>query len=109
MPVRVLIAAVLVLLVGLLLLAADRAVKVIKRGLRRREANQRLAAAAAHAEAEDRQRKVAEQASGALTSVMPTIHDVDTRTVGSPAYQHDGASSRPDRHDVASSRPDRPA
>jgi hypothetical protein len=93
MPVRVLIAVVIVLLVCLLL-AADRAVKVIKRGLRRREANQRLAAAAAQAEAEDRQRKAAEQASGALTSVMPTIHDVDTRAVGAPAYRPDGASTR---------------
>jgi hypothetical protein len=94
MPVRVLIAVVIVLLVCLLL-AADRAVKAIKRGLRRREANQRLAAAAAQAEAEDRQRKAAERASGALTSVMPTIYDVDTRTVGSPAHRDDGASHRP--------------
>jgi hypothetical protein len=97
MPVRVLIAVVIVLLVCLvclLLLAADRVVKVIKRGLRRREANQRLAAAAAQAEAEDRQRKAAEQASGALTSVMPTIHEVDTRTVGAPADRPDGTSTR---------------
>jgi hypothetical protein len=92
MPVRVLIAVVIVLLICLLLVA-DRAVKVIKRGLRRREANQRLAAAAARAETEDRQRKAAEQASGALTSVMPTIHDVDTRTVGAPAYRPGGAST----------------
>jgi len=95
MPVRVLIAVVIVfLLCLLLLLAADRVVKVIKRGLRRREANLRLAAAAAQAEAEDRQRKAAEQASGALTSVMPTIHDVDTRAVGAPAYRPDGPSTR---------------
>jgi hypothetical protein len=94
MPVRVLIAVVIVLLICLLLVAADRAVKVIKRGLRRREANQRLAAAVAQAETEDRQRKAAEQASGALTSVMPTIHDVDTRTVGAPAYRPGGASTR---------------
>ena len=94
MPVRVLIAVVIVFLLCLLLLAADRVVKVIKRGLRRREANLRLAAAAAQAEAEDRQRKAAEQASGALTSVMPTIHDVDTRAVGAPAYRPDGPSTR---------------
>ena len=94
MPVRVLIAVVIVLFVCLLLLA-DRAVKAVKRGLRRREANQRLAAAAAQAEAEDRQRKAAEKASGALTSVMPTIHDVDTRTVGTPARRPGGASTRP--------------
>ena len=95
MPVRVLIAVVIVLLVCLLLLAADRAGKAIKRGLRRREANERLTAAAAQAEAEDKQRKAAEAASGALTSVMPTIHDVDTRTVGSPAHRDDEASHRP--------------
>ena len=80
MPVRVLIAVAVVLFVCLLF-AADRTVKVIKRARRRREASRRLAAAAARAEAKDRQRKAAEQASGALTSVMPTIHDVDPRHV----------------------------
>ena len=94
MPVGVLI-AVLIVLIVCFLFVADRAVKAIKRGRRRREASRRLAAAAAQAEAEDRQRKAAEQASGALTSVMPTIHDVDTRTVGQPARRHDGASGRP--------------
>ncbi|MGH3197545.1 MAG: hypothetical protein ACRDOH_22680 [Streptosporangiaceae bacterium] len=85
MPVRVLIAVAIVLFVCLLV-AADRTVKVIKRGRRRREAGRRLAAAAAQAEAGDRQRKAAERASGALTSVMPTIHDVDTRLVGQPSH-----------------------
>lgn len=84
MPVRVLIPVVVVLFVICLLLLADRAVKAVQRGRRRREANLRLAAAAAQAEARDRQRKAAEQVSGALTSVMPTIHDVDTRLVGKP-------------------------
>ena len=84
MPVRVLIAVAIVLFVCLLF-AADRAAKVIKRGRRRREASRRLGAAAAQAEAGDRRRKAAEQASGALTSVMPTIHDVDTRLVGQPS------------------------
>jgi type II secretory pathway pseudopilin PulG len=98
----VLIAVVIVLLVGLLLLAADRAIKAIKRGLRRREASERLAAAAAQAEAVASQREAAEHASGALTSVMPTIYDMDTRTVGQPANgtrppsgRHDGTSSPP--------------
>ena len=94
MPVRILIAVLIVLFVCFLLLAADRMVKAIKRGRRRREASRRLAAAAAQAEAQDRQRKAAEKASGALTSVMPTIHDVDTRLVGQPANRQDGASSR---------------
>ena len=84
MPVRVLIAVLVVLLVVLVAAAADRAVKVIKRERRRREATRRLAAATAQAEARDRQRKAAEQASGALTSVMPTIHDIDTRHVDEP-------------------------
>jgi type II secretory pathway pseudopilin PulG len=96
MPVRVLIAVVIVLFAACLLFAADRTVKAIQRGRRRREANLRLAAAAAQAEANDRQRKAAEQVGGALTSVMPTIHDVDTRLVGRhdeapPAGRHDEA------------------
>lgn len=84
LPVRVLIPVAVVLLI-FLLLAVDRAVKAIRRGLRRREANRRLTAAAARAEAKDRRRKAAERVSGALTSVMPTIHDIDTRLVGPPA------------------------
>jgi hypothetical protein len=80
MPVRVLI-AVAVVLFACLLFAADRTLKVIKQARRRREAGRRLAAAAAGAEAKDRQRKAAQQASVDLTSVMPTIHDVDTRHV----------------------------
>ncbi len=80
MPVRVLI-AVTVVLFACLLFAADRTVKVIKQTRRRREATRRLAAATAGAETKDRQRKATEQASVDLTSVMPTIHDVDTRHV----------------------------
>jgi hypothetical protein len=80
MPVRVLIAVTVVLFVGLLF-ATDRTLKVIKQARRRREAGRRLAAAAAGAEAKNRQRKAAQQASVDLTSVMPTIHDVDTRHV----------------------------
>jgi hypothetical protein len=80
MPVRVLIAVVVVLFVCLLF-AADRTLKLIKRARRRRDASRRLAAAAAQGEAKYRQRKSAERASGALTSVMPTIHDVDPRHV----------------------------
>jgi hypothetical protein len=80
MPVLVLLAVAIVLFVGVLL-AADRAVKVLRRVRRRREANRRLAAAAALAEAEDRQRRAAAEASVALTSLMPTIHDHDTRHV----------------------------
>ena len=84
MPVRVLIAILAVLLVCLLAAAVDRAIKVIKRERRRREATRRLAVAAAQGEARHRQRKAAEQVSGALTSVMPTIHEIDTRHVDEP-------------------------
>jgi uncharacterized membrane-anchored protein len=97
MPVRVLIAVVVVLVVVLfvcLLFAADRTVKMIERTRRRREANRRLTAATVQAEVADRQRKAAAQASGELTSVMPTIHDVDPRLVDQPAHGHDGTSSR---------------
>ena len=80
MPVPVLLIVLIVLFVGLLL-AADRVVKLIKRGLRRREANRRLAAAAAQAEQRDRQRRAVAEASTALTSVMPAIHDHGTRHV----------------------------
>ena len=84
MPVRVLIAVLVILFVCLLVAAADRAIKTIKRERRRLEATRRLAAAAAQAEAKDRRRKAAEQASGALTSVIPTIHDMDIRHVDKP-------------------------
>jgi hypothetical protein len=78
---RVLLAVAVVLVLCLLALTADRAVRVVRRGLRRRVANERLTAAAVRAEAEHRQRTAAAEASGALTSVMPTIHDLDPRHV----------------------------
>jgi AmiR/NasT family two-component response regulator len=81
MSVRVLLVAVVVVLLACLLFAADRTLKVIKHARRRRESARRLTAATAQAEAKNRQRKATERASGALTSIMPTIHDVDTRHV----------------------------
>ena len=84
MPVHVLIAVLILVFVCLLAVAADRAFKTIKRNRRRLDATRRLAAAAAHGEAKHRRRKAAEQVSGALTSVMPTIHDIDTRHVDEP-------------------------
>jgi hypothetical protein len=83
MPVLLLVAVVFVLLICLLVVA-DRTLKAVQRGRRRREAALRLTAAAAEAEAKDRRRKATEQVSGALTSVMPTIHDIDTRHVDEP-------------------------
>ena len=84
MPVRVLIAVLIVLFVCLLVAAVDRAIKTAKRNRRRLDATRRLAAATAKGEAQHTRRKAAEQVSGALTSVMPTIHDVDTRHVDEP-------------------------
>ncbi len=75
-----LIAVVIVLAVGLLF-AVDRAIKAIKRIRRRQDANRRLVAAAAAAEAKNRQRKAATEASGALTSLIPAIHEHETRHV----------------------------
>ena len=75
-----LIAVAIVLLVGLLF-AIDRTNKAIKRIGRRREANRRLVAAAAVAEAKDSQRKAAAEASKALTSLIPAIQEHDTRHV----------------------------
>ena len=75
-----LIAVAIVLLVGLLF-AIDRANKAIKRIRRRREANRRLVAAAAVAEANKSQRKAAAEASKALTSLIPAIQEHDIRHV----------------------------
>jgi hypothetical protein len=83
MPVLLLVAVVFVLLICLLVVA-DRAFKAVQRGRRLREAGRRLDVAVGQAQAKDRQRKATEQVSGALTSVMPTIHDVDTRHVDEP-------------------------
>jgi F0F1-type ATP synthase membrane subunit b/b' len=83
MPVLLLAAVVFVLLICLLVVV-DRTLKAVQRGRRRRDAAERLTAAAAKGEAKARQRKATEQVSAALTSVMPTIHDVDTRHVDEP-------------------------
>ena len=80
MPVSVLLIVLIVLFVGLLF-AVDRAVKWARRARRLREADRRLAAAAARAETRDSQRRAAAEASAALTSVMPSIHDHSTRHV----------------------------
>jgi hypothetical protein len=83
-PVLLLVAAVFVLLICVLVVA-DRTFKAVQRGRRRREAAQRLTAAARQGAAKHRQRQATEQVSTALTSVMPTIHDVDTRHVDEPS------------------------
>ena len=80
MPVPVLLIVAVVLFIGLLL-AADRALKAIKRSRRRADASRRLTAAAAQGQARHKQRRAAAEASTALTSLMPTIHDHDPRNV----------------------------
>ncbi len=80
MPVVVLLFVLIVLFVGLLF-AADRAVKWARQARRLREADRRLTAAAARAEAQHRQRRAAAEASTALTSVMPAIQDHAPRHV----------------------------
>jgi uncharacterized membrane protein YsdA (DUF1294 family) len=80
MIVLLLVVAAVALFVFLLVIA-DRAAKAIERGRRRREVGERLAAVTAEAEARHKRRKAAAEASGALTSVMPTIHDLETRRV----------------------------
>ncbi len=78
---RVLLAVAVVLFLCLLAVIAERAVKAIRRGRRRRVVSERFVAVAARAEAEERQRVAAADASSALTSLMPTIHDVGPRHV----------------------------
>jgi Tfp pilus assembly protein PilX len=76
----VLIALVVVLL-GVLVVAADRGTKAIRRARLRRDAMERLAAATAAAEAREEERRASQRASAELTSVMPTIHDRGPRNV----------------------------
>jgi hypothetical protein len=59
---------------AVVLYGADRAVKARARVRRRREMSDRLAAATARADERREQRQSAEQASAALTSVMPAIN-----------------------------------
>jgi hypothetical protein len=80
MPVHVLLIVLIVLFI-VLLLAADRALKGIKRVRRRADANKRLTAVVTKADAKHKQRRAAADASRALTSVIPTIHDHPTRHV----------------------------
>lgn len=76
----VLLAVIFVLFV-VLLFFADRAVKAIRRGQRRRDVNERLSVVVAEAQARDAQRRAVAEAEEALTSVMPTIHEHDPRHV----------------------------
>jgi len=80
MPVTVLLIVVIVLFVGLLAVA-ERVLQAVRRARRMREADRRLTAAAARGEHRHEQRRAAAEASTALTSVMPAIHELDPRHV----------------------------
>ena len=73
--------ALVVVLFAAAAFAVDHTVKARKKGRLRRGAEERLAAAAAVAEARERDRRAHQKASAALTSVMPTIHDRGPRRV----------------------------
>ena len=68
--------------VALVLYATDRAVKARARVRRRRTMTDRLAAATARADEQQEQRQAADQASTALTSVMPAINHPSGRRSG---------------------------
>ncbi len=70
-----------VVLLAVAAFTADRTVKARRKARLRRDAAERLAAAAAGAEARERDRRARQEASAALTSVMPTIHDRGPRRV----------------------------
>jgi hypothetical protein len=76
----VLIAVAIVLVIAALF-AADRVVKVTKRSRRRAEVGRRLRAVTVAADDRNRKRKAAAEVSGALTSIMPAIGDLETRHV----------------------------
>ena len=83
-PPKKLMVALIVLVVVLLAIAAvaaDRSLKARKRLRRRRTSAARLATAIAGAEATEQERRAHQQASGALTSVMPAIHERSARRV----------------------------
>jgi len=73
--------ALVVVLFAVAVFAVDHTLKARKKARLRRDAGERLAAAAAGAEARERDRRANQQASAALTSVMPAIHDRGPRRV----------------------------
>ena len=70
-----------IVLIAVAAFTADHTVKARKKARLRRDAEQRLNAAAAAAEVREQDRRERQQASAALTSVMPTIHDRGPRRV----------------------------
>jgi hypothetical protein len=75
------LAVFVIVLIAVAAFTADHTLKARKKARLRRDAEQRLAVAASAAEAREQDRRVRQQASAALTSVMPTIHDRGPRRV----------------------------
>jgi hypothetical protein len=73
--------ALVVVLFAVAVFAVDHTVKARKKARLRRDAEERLSAAAAGAEARERDRRAHQEASAALTSVMPAIQDRGPRRV----------------------------
>lgn len=73
--------AVAIVLVIAVLFAADQVVKMTKRSRRRAEVGRRLRAATAAADDRNTRRNAAAEVSGALTSIIPAIGDLETRHV----------------------------
>ena len=70
-----------VVLLAVAAFTADHTVKARRKARLRRDAETRLAAATAAAEVKERDRRARQEASAALTSVMPAIHDRGPRRV----------------------------
>jgi hypothetical protein len=75
------VAIILIAVLVCVMLVLDRGLKAVERGRRRREAGERLTAAAADAEEKEKRRQEAMSASKALTSVLPAILDRGPRKV----------------------------
>ena len=75
---NVIFVVAIALIAGLFFLL-DRGLKAIERGRRRRVAAMRLAAAASRAEHDHQERRAKEEASAALTNVLPAIAKDDGR------------------------------
>jgi Flp pilus assembly protein TadG len=73
--------ALVVVLFAVAVFTIDHTVKARKKSRLRRNAQERLAAAAAGAESRERDRRAHQEASAALTSVMPAIADRGPRRV----------------------------
>jgi hypothetical protein len=75
MTVIVILAVVAAALIAVALVVADRALKALEKGRRRRDASMRLYAAAQAAQAAEQVRQTKENACTQLTAVLPRIRE----------------------------------